>query len=111
LRFLITSDDIIDNKMIFCIVGTRESKLNLNPVVLPYVDKTILEHYDPEQGVCTNNTDKNIIKVLMEELKPYLKEGYSGDVTLLFVHLPGSSLTGLKILSFILSYRDALWEI
>lgn len=62
--------------------GTKESKCNLWPSMLPPLQHSSFNTYNPATGILTNAPDRDKIVQLMNELQPYMRRvqyGYSGD--------------------------------
>ncbi len=62
--------------------GSGERAARIPPIVLPPLQNSYFEEFHPEKGHLTKETDREIIKRLVQDLQPYMKKvkvGYDGD--------------------------------
>mmetsp|Transcript_4234 Transcript_4234/g.7186 ORF Transcript_4234/g.7186 Transcript_4234/m.7186 type:complete len:508 (-) Transcript_4234:644-2167(-) len=63
--------------------GFRERDLNETPRLLPPLQNSTFEDMHPEKGEVTHESDRNKIRELVEELRPYMNyadHGYQGEL-------------------------------
>jgi hypothetical protein len=73
----------MDGRRPHLLYGNKEKAGTRPPMVLPPLQNSYFEAYNPENGILTKAEDRDTIERLVNELRPYMKtvkEGYEGEL-------------------------------